>query len=683
MAKWYRSRKTGKYYQGDDFGDPIDNKQYDSIPQTNPTAPLKPGPPVDSKITYDPGFTGKEELKAPTYNDIFYNKLGRFIPQVTTAVGGIAGAGLGGGIASAGTSAAGAGIGSGVGKILQYLKPELFGEYKPESVMDVASDIGQDVALDFIGTGAGKVLGKAAAATLPSERHRLASSVVKSALFKPTLRKEQIEALKADPNFKVSVGQVNPFARWLEDTFGPGSKHPFVRGQEEEILRQTAKYNYQGPETLIQTAQSNAQVNVAAKKAARDIAYEQFDPFIKKNTRQVRENFTYKTPGFGPAQAGSRLHKIEGAIPLNESLAFSNQVGDDLDKILGKNAINETDISKGLGTPLQRLRVELDKIRGTREMFDPANPTNRLGERLASYERLKAIKDQINDYVWGNYPDPDRNRFKGALMGLAKTIENDIESGVKTWGRGAERQYTKMKRLHKVWAERVDPELSKNLLKAGADEDVTYSQVAKAALSDPQKMRTFIKVTDDRATARNLFFDDLYNNALDPSTNRFNAKRALDYMQNNKEVAHEVLPRASQARTNFEHFLRRAELVSSYSEGSNVALKLRAGTAALTVGAGLTTAALGGNVPQSAGVGTLVLGGAWGGHQFIKKVLLNPQMARYATGLLTAPPQSQAAKRATRAILLGMKGAQVGFLSPDGKEHQAEIQNDGRIKLLD
>jgi hypothetical protein len=145
-------------------------------------------------------------------------------------------------------------------------------------------------------------------------------------------------------------------------------------------------------------------------------------------------------------------------------------------------------------------------------------------------------------------------------------------------------------------------------------------------------------------------------------------------------VASEAVP--SNQLSNYNRFLKRAQLVGPHTENANVALKLNKlrGVISMSIGAGALTA--GHSLPVSAMIGGSVLLGSKGMKEFSERVLLNPRMARISTQLLDVDPKSKVAINGTRAILAALKGSQVAFMAPDGTQHKAEITKDGRVKVV-
>lgn len=224
----------------------------------------------------------------------------------------------------------------------------------------------------------------------------------------------------------------------------------------------------------------------------------------------------------------------------------------------------------------------------------------------------------------------------------------------------------------------TESKFSQNILKAAkGNPDITPLQVARQALKDPAKMRQFIATTGDRASAKQLFMNDVVEKSI--KDGKFDPSVALNHINTNELVAKEAVP--SNTLYQYKNFLKRAQLVGPHTENANVGLKLRYGTAGAAIAAGAA------NIIQGAGIGlgaktggTILLGGA-AMNKFAKEVLLDPRNARIATGLLDADPMSKTAKIGTKAILLGLKGAQVEFMTPDGVKHPATITNDGRVKI--
>lgn len=662
----FRDRLTGEIYEGDTEGNKI-------------KTPNQP-----SKVPQLISIPDRSDIPTPESGPI--GDIAKYLPATLTAAGGIAGGGLIP-IPAVG-SAIGSGIGSLAGKGLQNLAPDYFGEYKPSGPMEVARDVATDVAADLVGTG----LSKIAKYAIPSERKKLTQAIVKK-IFPTNLDSSQLNALAADPGFNVSVGQTNKIAETLENTFAPQAKAKFVKEQEKKILNEVLPVAQRNQEKLIQQGQKAANKTVDTIKTESKAAYDNFEPAINYNTTTVHEI----TPASGPIidsktgiiTRGSRSQKvnpiqIKGAIPLNKSLAFANEVGDQIDNVLGAADSNLNQIDAASGGYLRTLRTELNKIRNVKNYIDPK--TGKTAAPLAEFEQLKTVRDSLNDFLSNSKDEVLKGKLKGPLDGLEKLIRADMEEGVKGWGNNAYGKFRAAQDKWKELAQTVDPTMSKELLKAGKDGRTTYLEVAREALSDPEKSRQFLNITKDKGTLKDLFTTDLVQNAIDPTNNRFDPTKALDYLKKKDLVAREAL--SSSARGNLERFVRRAQLVGPHTENANVGLKLRAGQAGVQIalgGAGLIAGSFATDNPTlntGAKVGGAVLLGIAGMNKFAKNVLLDPKMARIATGLLDIDPQSKAAKIGTKAILTAIKGEQVNFMTPDGETKPAIITNDGRVKIL-
>lgn len=656
----FRDRLTGEIFEGNEDGSRI-------------TPAKKPDPNVKQSEPFSYGITDNTTLKAPTTADYFYNAVGRFIPPTLSAVGSIAGGLTPFPIIG---SAAGGVIGTTAGKGLQALSPSLFGENESKTlggnVQDVAVEAGLNLATDALTKGASKLI--------PSEAKRLALESFKSR-FAPTVSKKALDALKADPTFDYSTGQTNSLAKFIEDTFASREKAKFVQTQEEKITKELGKHVVD-VEAEVGTAKAAAEANVSALKHTKNLEYERFEPFIGANTKTVRvttANAQKGPMGFGNAVPGSKIVKVEGAIQPTNSFNFAERVMKDVKKELGPNDINEAFLGEGTGRELKALRNELDKITSIQLHRDPIT-NQKMPERVVAFDQLKAIKDGINRFLRSDADEVLKGRLKGTLTALNANINKDLEEGVKSWGPSAYKAYRTAQDSYANLASKVNPDIAKTLLAAGESGEATYHEVARQAVSDPQKFRQFIDITQDRSTAGKIFMDHIVDNSFDAAADRFNPDKALQLLHDNKDVAKLAIP--STALSNFDRFLRRAQLVGPHTENANVGLKLRLATAgaALTIGTG--TAISSGNITTGGLVGGSVILGTLAMNQFAKRVLLNPTLARIATEQLNTPPTTQAAKTGMKAILLGMKGMQVTFMAPDKREFNAEIGKDGKIKIL-
>jgi len=652
----FRDKRTGKIYEGteDEILKQIEAEKSDPVFRTKPgTEPT---------------------IKAPSSADTFFNTVGRFIPSALTASGGVAGGVVGGPIGSA----AGAGAGSVIGKLFQQLAPSYLGEYKPSGVGEVAGDIGIDVATDLMGTGLAK---GASSLVFPSARREMSQLLTKK-LFPGKLTTDQLDAVRSDPNFPITLGQVNKIVGTGENVFSPELKREFVKSQDDYIAKQLNRHIF-APEDIVQTAQANAATNVAGQKGQSKVLYQNFDPHIAANTQnaQFKVGETV-SPILGPQGQQVKVPKyetvkIEGAIPVNNSMAFANKVGDQVDEILGPSLANTANIGAGSGYPLVQLKTELDKIRKIQTGINPQTG-QAFSNPIAGINQLKAVTKGIEEFLGSDIDKTVKNRLQGTLKALRDTIKTDIDQGVKGWGPQAYKDYNAAQDYYSKMSQRLNSKLADELRIAGKDPEQTYTAIAKDALSDPQKTRQFRDVTDDRATLKQLFLNDIVDKSWDAEGKRFDPGKMKQLLWDQKYIAKEAVP--SQTLTNLNRLLERASIIGPHSENANVALKMWLARGGLNLAIGAGSLALGkqyGSTPLIAG-GSLLLG-AGGVNQFIKRMAYDPKMARIATGLLTADPKTPLAKQGSAALLGLMKGLQVSYLSPDGREIPSTVNDQGKV----
>lgn len=619
----------------------------------------------------------ESEIRAPTWSDYVFNYGGRFVKPALAATGSILG-GLAGGATSGGTgtaigSALGSGAGTLAGQSLQQLSPEIFGQYKPEEAL---GEVGTGVAADLFTGGVSKVLGSG----FPSARANIIQNLIKR--FLPAQIDDATKAaIAADPEFKYTVGQVNPTARTVENVLAPKAKSGIIQEQQKTLANKASQLA-RNPETTIKDAQAFAFERASKMKAKSKALYGRFDPAITYNTKNVVKEIPGKpvilhTPQ-GPIQIKGQSTfepvKIEGAIPLNKSKQFADNLGDEIDKILGPNDVNAVTIGNTSGTHLRNLRNELNKIRGVQQFLDPITkkPTSTFGE----FRQLKEIRDSLNRFTQSSEFTPLRDKLQGSLQYLEAALRKDIDEGVRSWGPNAYGRFRKAQDYWQEVAKRLDSKMANDLLAAGKDPEQTYLTVAKEALKDPQKTRQFIGIAG-RDKATRLFNDNLHNAAID-GTGKLNPQAALDFLKTNDLVAKEALP--SKTLSEYRRFFQRASIVGPHMEGSRLPMLMKLTSAGLSLGVGAGSWVAGASLPKSALFGSLILGGAQQAHKATEKWLLNPRTARIATGLLDADPTSAKAKLGQKAILATMKGMQVMFRAEDGREFPVEITDGGRLK---
>jgi hypothetical protein len=435
---------------------------------------------------------GKSELKAPTNADYFYNAIGRKIPPLLKVGGGALGSFYGGGPfvgGSAGTIA-----GSSVAKILQEIAPSYFGTYS-DKPLELIAETGMDIAGNLVGEGAGKALGLG----FPSSGKEVLHNITKK-LFKPTSINElQYEALKADPNFKISVGDVNPSAKWMQNVVAPAESKAFSDVQQKVITGELNKWR-SDPELIGEIASERSTQLAEQMKATRKAAYESFDPYKTKNTQLVKVptgETEKKLILGGPNKAQVidvpiyETQKVSGAIPVIQSKKFVNNVLPEIEKKLGPNDINAANLGSGTGGPLVLLRNELNKIDSIKTHLNPATDLP-YANPISDIDQLKAVKDGITNFLGSSADKTLKDQLRGGLNALKNTIQNDIDKGVEGWGKTAQRTYERAKKSHVELVKKFDPDLADELIREGYDPEITHTKILEKAMSDPKYMRQFV-----------------------------------------------------------------------------------------------------------------------------------------------------------------------------------------------
>jgi len=659
MPKW-KDKKTGVIFEGDADGNPIEPAAKTSSPILNTTE--------------------KSELRAPTLTDQIFNYYGRHVPGILSGIGGvagnIAGAALtpitGGYVNPVTGGMAGTAIGSGIGSALKYAAPQIYGEPDNEVLSGAANVITEPI---FAGAGKLSQLG------FPSARANLAQTLVKK-FFPGKFTPEVSSAIKADPEFNFSVGQVNPTAANIENFITPQAKTALVNKQKREVINKITA-NVRNPEKIINEAQQFAQTRTEAFKEKSKDLYKDFEPAIKYNTKTVLKEVPGKPstlidPTTGqPVITGPTFEpiKIEGAIPLKRSKAFADPMLEKVNEVLGPNDVNAANIGETSGAYLKHLRSELEKISKVETYLDPV--TKKPTATMVPFDQLKTMRDSLERFTKSSEYKVQKDVLEGPLNYLKKAIRSDIDEGVKGWGSNA---YGRFRKAQDFWAHisnRLDPNMTKDLLSKGIDPETTAKQVLETAISDPQKMRQFISM-GGRGKATELFRGELSREMYDPITGKIDIQKGINYLNTNELSAKEAVP--SQTLGNAKRLLARASIIGDSPSGSvSPLMRLASGVVSMGVGAGNLMA--GHNLGSSALAGTITLAGANSVNKFTEKVMFNPKNARIAAGLLDKDASSRESRFAQQTILNALRGARIMYQTPDGREISGEINNQGKVKL--
>jgi len=294
-----------------------------------------------------------------------------------------------------------------------------------------------------------------------------------------------------------------------------------------------------------------------------------------------------------------------------------------------------------------------------------------MSDPIAEYRQLKKIKTSLNQFIRKNsgFKDTLPGELIGGMKGLAKSIDNDIAAGIKGWGPKAEAKYLKAQNYYKDFVKKVRPETADDLLNAGGDYESTAMEVASSVMSDPQRTREAIRLTGDKPLFRKLFFNEMVEDAWDPSTKSFNVKKAIDYIaKDHKEVAKEVMTDVEKKNT--EDWLSKAMAVKdvkTVGQGGLDNWLTRAGMFAISGGA---TALTTGHIPASGIVGGMGAAAPAAMKNIVKKTLLDSKYRAIVSGARGIDPVSKKGQALYNLIMAGVKSGQTGAMSEDERESQ-------------
>ena len=636
--------------------------------ETTETQPIMSGHPLQ-EMTLGP---------EPDLRQKFYNYFGKYVKPGLTTSGGVIGGIMAPEIGQSPIvgRAAGTVLGSSSGDVLQQLAPSLFGQYYPSSL---TSEIGKkvgEVALNEAMEVPPKIIG----AGFPSVRDAFYAKML-GQIFKPTIPTRNIEALRADPNFPVSVGQTSSFGNWVENQFGHAAKDEFIKDQQERLAHYVSQFRKPVGDIMTE-ARQEARVGRIQMRGQKKQLYNTFEQNIPANSKDVQVKIGERPSTVLNAQGQPTMmpvyknETIEGAIPLNNAASFVKDVGDQLDETIGPTLADAQNVGAGTGHPLSGLKFEIDKLRNIAEQIDPATGAP-LSQPIASYRRLQGIRDNINRYLANKKSLGMPPRMEASLEALRKTIDLDINNGIRGWGPTEFKQYRTAQDYAAKMARRFNPELSANLLNAGKTGKQTLLAVGRDALSDPQKIEEFINVTGRKDLARDLYLNGIVDKSWDNATGGINPDKALRLIEANRAVGKKAVP--SRVLSNAEQFLLRAQTVKPLGEHSGAAWRwtLNGG---ITLSSALTLGMLGRDIPERMAIaGSTVMLTPFAAKRFINRVMLNPEMARAGIKLQSVSGRSEAAKIAMNTARLAMKGLQIQILTPKGDKKFMTMGEDGKF----
>lgn len=654
VIKYKYQREDGSTYYGDVRGNPITSETSAEVQSVGGS-----GRDV-SEINMG---TSKSSLEAPTWKDYAFQYGGKYVPESLAQIGGMVGALT----KNPRYAALGTAVGSALGSELKRADPEIFGEYNANQE-GVNALLNQ--ALDPVLRGVSRI----PSMVFPSARQELYGQL--ASFFKPRGRTPEVmSAIKADPTFEHTVGQTNPFAKFLEDLFSAKNKQAIVAKQEANIAKEVLPHLIE-TEPAMRSLQKQATGNIAKIHAKKDTLYRQFDPAIDYtgNAKTVLKELPTpkRQAGFNqpPPAPKYETKTLVGAIPINHSKRFADTLGSQIDEILKDPAV----INSTPGLQLHQIRQGLNSIRGIETYLDPV--TKKAAPTYGEYRKLKETRDALSNFVESDQYVAFKDKLGGSLTYLRDALARDIDEGVKGWGPNAYKRYRAAQDYAKFVATKIDSKLTNELLYSGLDPDRTLTKVADKMLSDPQFTRQAVLDLGSREPVSKLFMNKLYRSSYDQAAGVLDTDKALKFLGDNQEIAKIALP--SRNLSEVKRFLYRNSVVGPYSEGMNIGKKLRMGAAGISLGVGLGDFVAGGHLPIGAKTAVITLAGSEGAKMFTDKVLLDPKMARIATGQLDVSDKSTAAKAGTAALLSALKTAQVYIMTPKGKQ-RGHINNQGKI----
>lgn len=366
-----------------------------------------------------------------------------------------------------------------------------------------------------------------------------------------------------------------------------------------------------------------------------------------------------------------KLYNIRNPIEVSSSL---DEAQNTLKAI--KKQLPNADIVSG---PLNRLRDTLNVVNKAHEAVS--------GKRLVEFDRLDALHDKISDILSDKQNISAQYGGKAdevieSLERLNKGLDTDIRNGLGNWKGDTLSAYEASKQSRLARANAVNPEMTQNLLKLGADPDVTYKSVAKGALNSPETVKQFKNITGDSDIMSTLAMRNLIETSS--KADRFDATSALDKLTKNTDLYREALG-PDKLDTTQKFLDKMSQMQNQTSSKFSKALVNYSGKIALTniLGSAAKSIFTGSPGPLlKAGAGALGAGGILTINKGLDLAMKNPTVMNAMLAMSELPKNSTKLPALQRIVTNGLKGtAGLKFVDAQNQPHDAEIDNEGKVQV--
>lgn len=531
---------------------------------------------------------------------------------------------------------------------------------------------GQELA----GAAGGKVINLVKNGVTP------ATAKVLTKLFPSSRTPEDIAALGSLPaDFPTpTVGQItnNKAANLVEALTAQGKKAAKINAQRQFGIDVADKYAGEDVKSLIDEATRQATKTAKASKLNADSLH---DDLVSKAESVPAKYYEPPTtvqgsvinPSTGaPSSTLVPGKAIKAPITLGNSVNYASLAEKQLESQLPN--------SKMATGPVKEILDNLQQVTGAQNGYSQAGQD--LGKKILPYSRVKALKDSLDNFLsspeaLASAKGGQSNQVLDSLRALNNSLSTDIGGSMRNMGADTLNAYKLSKDAAATRATLVNPKMAQDLLNQGISPEVTYSAVARDALSDPTKTTQFLNLTGDRQGLAKVALQKIADNSIDTASRTFDAAKALNELETGRAIYSQAIP--SQALSNYKTLLRQLS-ISQANTGAQFLQRNSLAVRGTQLGLALTTAALTGGFHH---VGTLggELVSLVGLEKGIGSIMMNPKIARAMIELAKMPASSPAQSTLTQVVLMGLKGTTgLALQNNEGQTVPVEIDEKGKVK---
>lgn len=492
-------------------------------------------------------------------------------------------------------------------------------------------------------------------------------------------------------------------AKFIEDTFAPGSKRAAVQTSEnrgrqliESQINPATLDDYRQMAGIARTEEAS---NYYASGAASTAKGNLVQAIAQSNPKPIYKQV--KSPIMGPNNqpvVSTILDKtIEGPTPLSKAIINAKAIVDEIAVNPDKDALLHIIADKKYNT-LQNTAAKI--LAETNAAFDKAGTL--ISHDPVSFKNAWQFQKDIGNFSAAAYDTNQINFNKSQLNELYSSLGDDITDGTKLWpknGTQATSLFNESKALVKERQSAFFPETGKQLGKVVLPKGVNTSDAWNEIINDnhalskviinpkmPVAAQAGIPIANPRKELANFKLGDMWNKAkTTDAQGKSSFNTAAFFKQfNAPEFAQsesKVLPSSKDLlySKGTQEDIRRLGTALGKIEPANAPSKyiyLKSGASSIVLGAGIATTLSGGKLPSSTLGAGAIAGVALTGVA-LGKLMTNKNTARLMVAMAEGQPLGMPERFAARLIGNVLKGETVNFVYGDNNEVEAKLDTNG------